>query len=131
MLREHGLKVTDARLAILSVLDAVHGPMSTEEIHRALKKTPVDIVSVYRNLEAFLGAGMVREIDLRRGSSCYEMAHNHHHHIVCVKCGVIEKFDGCIVEGALTGILSKSKKFKSVSDHSFELFGLCKKCSTL
>jgi Fe2+ or Zn2+ uptake regulation protein len=129
-LRDHGLKVTDSRLVILSSLESSYGPMSVEEIHRALK-TPVDLVSVYRNLDAFTKSGIVREIDLRRGSSCYELAHDHHHHIVCTSCGLIEKFDGCIAEKALAGIVAKSKKFKTISDHSFELFGLCSKCATL
>ncbi len=129
LLRVHGLKVTQSRLTMLATLEAVHGPVSAEELHKKLIKTPVDLVSIYRNLEVFSKVGIVRKIDLRRGSLCYEIAHDHHHHIVCTRCGEIEKIDSCRVEKMLDGILLKSKKFKSVTDHSFELFGLCTKCS--
>jgi Fur family ferric uptake transcriptional regulator len=72
----------------------------------------------------------LKRVDLRKGSAYYELnSAHHHHHVVCTACGEIEGFELCGVEKLSKEVLAKSKKFKSVSAHSLELFGVCESCS--
>ncbi|MEY2664780.1 MAG: hypothetical protein RIT04_588 [Candidatus Parcubacteria bacterium] len=139
-LKESGFKVTPARQAILSVFAEQHEPIDAEfifkYIQRAEKNTTrtgaakdINLVTIYRTLTSLEKAGIVKRVDLRKGSISYELADTHHHHIVCTSCGCIEDFDMCEVEGVARAVLKNSKNFIQVSQHSFELFGTCKKCA--
>lgn len=129
LLRKTGLKATPARLSILSVFSDGCKPVNAEYIEAGLKGKGVNRVTVYRTLGSFEKAGLIRVVDLRRGSAFYERAGYHHHHLVCVKCGRTEGFAGCGIEAISKRVLKKSSSFYSVSEHSLELFGLCRPCA--
>lgn len=124
-LKKTGLKITDSRVDILSVIDTAKTPISAADIHT---KKGIDITTVYRTLETFEKAGLIRRVDLRTDTVLYESVKNHHHHIVCTSCGVIEDFENCTVSDLSKNILKKAKRFSSIDDHSFELFGVCDTC---
>lgn len=52
--------------------------------------------------------------------------------IVCSKCKKVSNFDGCKEDSDLliSKVLKQNKDFDSISHHSFDLFGVCKKCSS-
>jgi Fur family ferric uptake transcriptional regulator len=138
ILKDAGLKATDARLAILSILSEGGAPETAEGIHRKIKKSRLpagrqgtDFATVYRTLSAFLKSGILKKVDLRRESVYYELADNknHHHHIVCTNCGLVEDFENRETEKLAEKIAKNSANFKSISEHSFEFFGLCRKCA--
>ncbi len=129
IVHDHGYKATPQRLAILSVFSKNHRPFSAEEIYKKLKKTGTDLVTIYRTLTSFEKGGVLKRVDLRKDSVQFELAHGHHHHIVCTICGRVEDFDDCDLETVTKKIVSKSAHFKSIREHSLELFGVCRKCS--
>lgn len=103
--------------------------MSIRDIAESLTKT-VDAVTVYRMTESFIEKGLVRQIDLRRGHPLYEISDPHdHHHVVCTKCERVEDFDICNYETMSKKALKQVPSFAAINSHSFELFGLCKKCA--
>ncbi|MDE0518911.1 MAG: transcriptional repressor, partial [Bdellovibrionales bacterium] len=60
--------------------------------------------------------------------SRYELKiREHHHHIVCIKCGKIIEFQNEIIEKQIHKI-SKDHNF-SMEHHIFELYGRCNKSS--
>ena len=122
------LKVTSARILILDLMTNSKTPLTVEMIREKIKNKKVDQVTVYRTIESLLKAKIIGRVDLRKGSVFYELLGDHHHHIVCTKCGVLEDFESCRVEDITQKILLGSKKFRIISDHSFELFGICKLC---
>ncbi len=128
ILRENGLKATNARIAIVELFLSETRPLNAEYISKSSKLKNIDQVTVYRTLASLLKSGMIRNIDLRKSSAYYELSQDHHHHIVCTKCGILEHIEGCEVQKISEKLLSGSKKFKTVLEHSFELFGLCNKC---
>ena len=129
-LNANKLKTTRARLLILSILDSNHKPFSVVELVKILK-TKIDQATIYRNLLSLEKASLVRRIDLKDDKAYFEIIDEHdHHHIICNNCGLIEDFYGCNINELTNKALHKSKQFAKVSDHSMELFGICKKCDT-
>lgn len=134
-LREAGLKATTPRLVVLEVLARTKKPMGVPELQQALAKGDADTVTLYRILEDFSAAGIVRRVDLRHGHADYELVHagphgHHHHHIVCTSCGRIEDIDACAGKPLEAEALRASTHFKTIEDHSLEFFGVCAECRT-
>ena len=128
-LKKAGLKVTPARKIILDVFSKNTQPINAEFILCELKKEKMDQVTVYRSLSSMLDTGIIKQVDLRKNSTYYELVGSHHHHLVCTECGLTEDFEVCDVEDLTKKALSKSSKFKTIQQHSFELFGVCKTCA--
>jgi Fe2+ or Zn2+ uptake regulation protein len=133
ILKEMGFKATPARLAILYVLSRSKTPLNAEDILGELKKNnkhkKINEATVYRTLSALEEGTLLKRIDRRRESAYFELAKKHHHHISCLGCDAIEDFENDKIEAALGRITRGSYKFSRITDHSLELFGLCKKCS--
>ncbi|MFA5934190.1 MAG: Fur family transcriptional regulator [Candidatus Paceibacterota bacterium] len=130
ILHNNNYKATSARLAILEAFSETCNPLTAEEIFKKVKKIGTDLVTVYRTLSAFEESGIVRKVDLRRDAAYFELAtDHHHHHIVCTDCGDIEDFENEGIEKAAEKIQSRSKKFKTITNHSLEFFGHCIDCS--
>lgn len=136
ILKEAGLKNTPARRFILEIFSSDCKPINAEYIQQALmsKSTSstssktVNLVTIYRTLASLEKAGILTKINLRKESAYYELADHHHHHIVCTRCGRTESFNTCIVDTISKDVLKKSSQFKTVDQHSLELFGLCAAC---
>lgn len=126
-LKRVGLKVTAPRKEILKMLSA--HPMSAQELHGVLKEKGfnVDIVTIYRTLELFNNLELVRKTQFEDKTARYELlsGQEHHHHLVCIKCGLIE--DVVINEDKFVNEIEKQSEF-SVERHSLEFFGFCKRC---
>lgn len=131
IIKATGFKVTPGRLAILSIFSDDCGALCAEDIHTKIGKKSLDYVTVYRTLESFEQAGILKKVFLRKQAAYYERAGHHHHHIVCTGCGTVEQFDSCGVESVAKNVLSASKQFKAIKDHSLEFFGVCKRCVTV
>jgi Fe2+ or Zn2+ uptake regulation protein len=131
LLRQHGLKATPARLAILAVFNKNNTPLSAERVYKELQqnRTKINEATVYRTLTSLLEAKILKRIDLQKDAASFELAAHHHHHITCTRCDRIEDFESSTVEKALLEIARRSSHFISIGDHSVELFGICKKCS--
>ena len=129
LLREKKLKATPIRLEILQIFSTSHcEPIDAIKLHKRLKKSKVNLVTIYRTLESFEKAGLLRPIDLRESSIYYELANHHHHHIICRSCGEIERLNHCDLANLTDTVLKSAKKFTAISDHTLEFFGACRKC---
>lgn len=125
-LKASGYRLTKPRQEIFAVLK--HKPQSVLEIATKLreKKIKIDKVTVYRTLENFVKLGLVVETRFKDNISVYELAdHEHHHHVLCEKCGRIE--DISLNEDLLIEAAKKSSSF-IIKSHHLEFFGLCRKC---
>ncbi len=128
VLKRAGLKNTPARQAVLSTFGTGCLPLSAEQIYQSLKKK-YDLATIYRILNKFERGELIRRINLKGGTGYYELVANHHHHLICQGCGLIEDFSRCGIENMQNAIIRSSKKFNEIKGHSLELHGLCKKCS--
>ncbi|PKL77001.1 MAG: transcriptional repressor [Candidatus Melainabacteria bacterium HGW-Melainabacteria-1] len=127
-LKASGLKLTRTRRALLEVLVKEHGPFTIEELQQRLDGS-CDIATVYRNMTAFGEFGLVRPCDFGDGLTRYEWAHSHehHHHIICQRCRLVEELEHCVVEELEQ--LVASRGYSNVS-HRLEFYGLCQNCQT-
>jgi Fur family ferric uptake transcriptional regulator len=95
-LRKAGLKVTLPRVKILQIMEAsTTKHLSAEDVYKILLKADEDVglATVYRVLTQFESAGLVARHHFEGGHSVFEMTSvNHHDHIVCNKCGLVEEF---------------------------------------
>jgi Fe2+ or Zn2+ uptake regulation protein len=123
LLKSKGLKATPARLRVLAALRRGKKPAGVHDLMERKEFAATDIVTVYRVLEAFVAAGIAREVNLRHGHADYELAEGHHHHAVCESCGRVENIGRCEVD------VRASDAFPVINDHALELFGICRTCA--
>ena len=131
LLETAGLKKTDARVALLDLLARNKKPLSVKEITTKLSANGVDRVTVYRMLDAMNKKGIIRRVETGEREAQYEIIdiHEDHHHIICLDCKKVSDFTDCDAGKLITRALSQVKDFKSISHHSFDLFGLCNVCA--
>ena len=121
-MRASGYKATPQRLAVLKAV-AAEQHQSLEGIRARCPR--VGMVTVYRTLDLLSGLGLVRRLDLGAGPR-YELAEDHHHHLICEGCGQITEFEHCPLD--LRGLPVASSDFR-VHAHSLEVYGVCSECS--
>lgn len=128
-LRKAGMKVTQARVKILELLesqvenDIALQHLGAEEIYRLLLKENFDIgiATVYRVLTQFVSAGLAIRHNFEGGISVYELAReSHHDHMVCMETGEVTEFYNAEIE-SLQAIIAKAHGFELV-DHSLVLY---------
>ncbi|HTR19051.1 MAG TPA: Fur family transcriptional regulator [Candidatus Paceibacterota bacterium] len=128
-LRRAGFRATRQRIALHSFLAKTTRPLLIQEVVEGLRKS-IDPVTVYRMMDAFKKAGVVREVNLRGDHPRYELEDEHdHHHIVCTDCGRVEDFTEHTHERVEKQVLARSKAFKKITGHAFDLYGLCNTCA--
>jgi len=120
-----------ARRAVIESLAEQECCRSAQEIFDQLRADGrrVGIASVYRVLDLLLTLGLVQRLDLGGGVSRYEPAlpgGEHHHHLVCVRCGLVSPFEDPGLERALEGTAERSEY--TVDAHDVVLRGRCPDC---
>lgn len=131
ILKDKDFKVTQTRLDILGIFSNDCKPINALYIYKILKNKGVNLVTIYRTLLSFEKAGILKRVDLHQESVYYELIGDyHHHHIICLHCKKVYNFDGCNEDAnsLISKALKQNKDFDSISHHSFDLFGVCKKC---
>lgn len=130
-LRQAGLKVTAPRVKILKILENAAEPhLSAEEIYKTLSASvdgDVSLATVYRVLTQFQEAGLVIRHHFENNHCVYELNHGQHHdHLVCVRCGLVDEFMDPVIESRQHEIAENAGFV--LTDHSHYLYGLCQNC---
>lgn len=129
-LRAAGERVTAQRLAVAEALDAARRPQSAEELWRGLRATRRDVgrATVFRSLEALVGAGAARRFEPEGHASTYVACRpGHHHHLVCTACGGVEEIGEALV-GPLARGVEAATGFV-VDDARIDFYGRCARCA--
>lgn len=130
MLKGAQLRVTPHRLAVISVIANKGEPLTVQTIFDTLrKKYSIDQATIYRNLLSLHESGLLRRLDFNHGHAHYELETGApSSQFVCNKCETIEKLSSQEIDEVIKRISKKSKKFKSLSSHTIEIYGVCKQC---
>ncbi|WP_169949850.1 Fur family transcriptional regulator [Microbispora sp. H11081] len=127
-LREAGLRVTAARLAILhTVEDGDH--LDVDAIHRGVcaRVGQVSLQAVYDSLNALQRGGLLRRIEPAGSPTRYEArVGDNHHHLVCRHCGRVRDVD-CAV-GHAPCLEPASDAGYLVDEADVIYWGLCPPC---
>lgn len=128
VLRDHGLRVTRPRLA---VLDAV-GRLAHADADRVLTDVrstlpAVSVQAVYDVLRALTDVGLVRRFEPAGHPARYERrVADNHHHVVCRACGAMSDVD-CVI-GAAPCLEPSSGTGYTVETAEVIFWGLCPSC---
>ena len=130
-LTAHGYKAGGARMAVVELLGSEGGCLEAEEVAgrlRELGKT-VGTASVYRALALLAELRLLHKVALPGAPARFELIlphGEHHHHIVCDRCGRTAAFSDDELETAVAAI-SRRTAFE-VQAHDVTLHGLCEDC---
>ena len=130
--REHGLSVTNQRMAIFEALAATREHPSAEQIHRAVqRKLPsLSLATVYKNLEALKAIGAVADVNPLHEEARYEATlpgagpGRPHHHLVCVSCKKVRD----LMDHELDGLRVRDAQGFEVRAVRVQAEGLCPDC---
>lgn len=94
--RSEGLPVTAQRRAIFEALaERTDHPSAEDVFHAARRRLPeVSRATVYRTLETFARRGIVGLAHHAGPVARFDGRMDHHHHLVCRRCGAIADVDG-------------------------------------
>ncbi|MDW8141691.1 MAG: Fur family transcriptional regulator [Candidatus Bipolaricaulota bacterium] len=130
-LKEHGLKITKSRRAILRVISRSSARLSPAQIHRRARRSyrRLGLVTVYRTLALLEELGLAQRVHTE--TDCHSFApvrapEGHHHPLICKECGRVEEFSQCGSERLLAR-LQRETGF-AIESHHLEVIGYCPKC---
>ncbi|MBW1882521.1 MAG: transcriptional repressor [Deltaproteobacteria bacterium] len=128
-LEKNHLKHTKQRELILNVFLDARRHLTSEDLYLSVRKQYPNIgyTTVYRTMKLLVEAGLATERHFDDGITRYETEHEHHDHLVCIRCGKIVEFECEIIENAQDEI-AKRQGFQIVR-HRHELYGHCADCA--
>lgn len=121
-----GYRSGASRRRVVELLAGERCALTALEIDRRLDS--VGRASVYRTLEQLEQLHLVQRVDIGGDAAGYERAdpEQHHHHIVCQRCGRLEPFASPALEKSIEQI-SREVDFE-IAAHDVVLRGLCPGC---
>ncbi|MGC6485192.1 MAG: Fur family transcriptional regulator [Candidatus Puniceispirillales bacterium] len=120
---EAGVRMTSQRRNIIELIDEADDHPDVETIYRraiAIDKT-ISLATIYRTVGVLEQAGVIEKLDVGDGKARYELAGEHHEHLVDVDSGEIHEFQHAELE-ALKEKIARDMGFELVG-HRLELFG--------
>ena len=120
---EHGMRMTDQRRVIATVLSDADDHPDVDEVHSRAAKIDarISIATVYRTVRLFEDAGIVERHDFRDGRSRYEqVSKDHHDHLIDMESGTVIEFSNDQIE-KLQELVATELGYKLV-DHRLELY---------
>lgn len=133
-------RLTKPRKAVLDVLKHTQKHLSAEEIYQEVYKSypSIGLTTVYRTLDLLNSIGMVDKFEFGDGKARFELIGeerkkpDHHHHLICVRCGKIIDYTDFIDEEAelvrkTEEELSKKHNFL-IYRHIIHFYGICNEC---
>jgi Fur family ferric uptake transcriptional regulator len=131
-LAQRGVRMTQQRRAILSVIETANKHLDAAQILRHAKRVDasVDRSTVYRTLELLKRHGMIDELDLMHmdGEKHYyerKLARDHIH-MACLRCGKITEFVSEIFD-SLKQQMERDCGFR-IAVARLEIGGYCSAC---
>ncbi|GLZ13728.1 transcriptional repressor [Actinomadura sp. NBRC 104425] len=127
-LRQAGLRVTAARVAILETV-RTGDHLGVEAVAGGVRKRVghVSLQAVYEALHALTAAGLVRRIEPAGGPARFEgRVGDNHHHLVCRRCGAVSDVD-CVV-GRAPCLRPSDTAGYVVDEAEVTFWGLCPDC---
>jgi Fe2+ or Zn2+ uptake regulation protein len=132
-LRDRDVRYTKGRRTVVNFLSSSSGPMSAAELHGVIGDD-VPLSSLYRTLAVLEEAEIIVPHFGARSVTRYELAEwitGHHHHLVCVTCGVVEDVDVPPSHESevneVVGRIAELADFNATS-HVLEIEGTCRRC---
>lgn len=130
-LAERDIRYTRGRRSIVATMAGLDGPESAAELHRRMN---LPLSSLYRSLTVLDEAGVLKKHHDADGLARFELAEwlsGHHHHIVCLSCGVVEDFELDVGDEERIHDLAVAVAERAgyrLGGHNLEVEGVCGSC---
>lgn len=126
-----GLRRTEQRDKVVDVFLATEKHVTVQELHDLIrqKHKGIGYATVARTVKLMSESGLCRQVDFGDGVLRYEhkYKHEHHDHLICVKCGRFEEVYSPELERIQYELV---KKYGYVQQsHKLDIFGLCPECA--
>jgi len=120
---------TKQREAILMALRGLKTHPTAPEVYELVRREipRVSLGTVYRNLEALAGAGLIRKIIHGHSEARFDGDVSGHHHVRCAECGRIADVHGITLDQIDLGEISRMTGFQVLARH-LEFVGVCPEC---
>lgn len=127
--RTAGLSVTHQRMVLYRAVLAMRSHPSPEAIYERVRgELPLlSLGTVYKNIHAFLEAGLLREVSPHHGTLRLESNLEEHHHLVCTRCKAIVDLEESDLEPVR--LRRRLPRGFRVQQYSVEFRGLCAACA--
>lgn len=131
VLRDAGYRAGGARTAVVEAIGREGGCVSAEELAARLRagRKHVGTASVYRALGVLSEIGVLHGVSMPGAPLRYELVlpdGDHHHHIVCERCGDTVSFEDRALEAAIERV--SRRVAYTVDAHDVTLRGTCPRC---
>jgi Fe2+ or Zn2+ uptake regulation protein len=125
-LEDSGYRLTVDRRQVVDLLSSQHEGISAEDLVARLPT--VGRATVYRTLRLLVQQGLLCKVSADAGGPRYVLSSRmvHHHHAICVQCGVVREFRENVLERALRSL--DSPHGDQVIGHRIEVYILCGSC---
>lgn len=126
-LKEQGFKLTGKRRAIVDILLEQDRYITARELIEQLKTgfPNISLDTVYRNLNLLKEEKIIEESEFGEGGSRFRIrcSSDHHHHLVCLKCGRTQPLHECPMD-----LMAHVPDDFQMVTHRFEVHGYCVDC---
>ena len=126
ILKEHKLKATPQRLAILESIFN-HGHITIDNLYNDIKSkfSSISQATIYKNISDMTKMMLLLEVKLPNAKSVYEIVKENHSHVLCNTCKEITDIE--INTSTITNNISKKYSF-SIDQSNLIFSGTCQKC---
>jgi Fur family peroxide stress response transcriptional regulator len=128
-LREHGLRITPQRIAVLKILALSDAHPSVERIYEEVKRNfpTTSLATVYKTVTLLKDLNEVLELGFPEGSNRYDGKKPYPHpHLICTQCKKIVDPDLASLTDVTKELVSETG-FQILS-HRLDFFGICPDC---
>jgi len=133
---EHGIRLTERRQQLLETILRQTRPVSAYELVEAVREdhaVRVPVMTVYRVLDLFAGAGIVHKLRSSNSyTACAHLACSHAHDapqfLICEECAAVEELDTGKRDIDRMTREARESGFH-VRDRQLEIYGVCKRCA--
>ena len=117
-----------ARRMIVGYLFEAGAPVSAQQIATGLDRTPLDLASVYRNLETLEQHGVIRHFHAGHGPGRYVLVGGgEHEYLACDRCGAVAEVDRSELDPVRDRV--QNRFGYEVGFTHFPMVGLCPRCA--
>ncbi len=127
-LKDQNLRQTPERYIVLKYIYKINTHFDIDYLYSFInKKEKISKATIYNNLEIFVRAKLIKQLQFNNNKILYEksLQKRQHDHLICNDCGKINEFCDPRIQNILSGI-EKTTNFQ-IESHSLNVFGNCNK----
>ena len=128
---QEGLRHTEQRQQVLDVFLGTEKHVTVQELYDLVRKKykGLGYATIARTVKLMCNSDICRQIDFGDGALRYEHKHGHEHHdhIICLKCGKFEEIYSSKLEKIQEELVKKHGYVQE--KHKLDIFGFCPKCA--